>query len=61
LDLGSLKRLLALQVRQHQLTELHDLLYLLLSDLIRYLQRLHTPIRRLRHNPKAIQHRLFAL
>src|SRR3954463_9191530 len=61
LDLGRLKRLLALQIGQHQLPELHDLLHLLLGDLVRHLEGLHPPVRGLRHNPKAIQHRLFAL
>ena len=44
LDLMSLVRLFALQIRQHQFAQFHQLLDLLFGDLIRNLQRLHSSV-----------------
>src|SRR4051794_31162776 len=60
LNLRCLVSLFALQVCKDQLPQLHQLLNLLLHNLVADLQRLHAPIARLRHGAELTEDGLLA-
>jgi hypothetical protein len=60
LNLSRLVGLFALEIREDQLPQLHELLNLLFHNLVADLKGFHAPIARLRHAPKSIQDGLLA-